>query len=80
MSDEVAAVGGTPEPVLNSGLQMMQMEEHAQLIESKSQMLDEVRSAVTKSTYVRIYCHDDARGNTPIDAVVVTAATGVKNY
>ena len=46
MSDEVATVDGTPEPVLNSGLQMMQMEEHAQLIESKSQMLDEVRSAV----------------------------------
>jgi len=46
MSDEVGRVGGAPEPVLNSGIQTMQMEEHAQLIESKSQMLDEVNQLV----------------------------------
>jgi len=40
MSDEVGRVGGAPEPVLNPGIQM----EHAQLIESKSQMLDEVKT------------------------------------
>jgi len=40
MSDEVGRVGGAPEP----GIQMMQMEEHAQLIENKSQMLDEVKT------------------------------------
>ena len=54
MSDEVGRVGGAPEPVLNSGIQMMQMEEHAQLIESKSQMLDEVKT-VQFSHYLNQY-------------------------
>ena len=54
MSDEVGKVGGAPEPVLDSGIQMMQMEEHAQLIESKSQMLDEVKT-VQFSHYLNQY-------------------------
>ena len=51
MSDEVGRVGGAPMPVLNSGIQM---EEHAQLIESKSQMLDEVKT-VQFSHYLNQY-------------------------